>query len=194
MNFLQEKSVLCESQFGFREKHSTSHVILTFLDKVARATDNYCHTIGVFLDFSKAFDTINHEMLLYKLSHYGIRGIALKWFESYLYNRQQFVCINNSNSSIKNIGCGVPQGSILGPLLFILYINDFQNSSNLMLFLLFADDSNIFYSHHDSQFLLDTLNTELLSVAEWIKSNKLSLNLDKTNFMLFSNTLKNLPG
>ena len=194
VNFLQEKNVLSDSQFGFRQKHSTSHAILTFLDKVARATDNHLHTIGILLDFSKAFDTINHKILLYKLRHYGIRGIALKWFENYLNNRQQFVSINNSNSSIKSVGCGVPQGSILGPLLFILYINDFRNSSKALSFLLFADDSNIFYSHRNPKFLLDTINAELHHVAEWIKTNKLSLNLDKTHFMLFSNSLKNLPG
>ena len=109
-------------------------------------------------------------------------------------SRQQFVCINNCNSSVKTVRCGVPQGSILGPLLFVLYINDFSQSSNLLSFLLFADDSNIFYSHHDPQYLLNTLNAELLIVDNWIKCNKLSLNLDKTHFMLFSNTLKNLPG
>ena len=194
IKFLKVNNIFCETQFGFREKHNTSHAILTFLDKVARATDNHDHTIGVLFDFSKAFDTINHDILLYKLCHYGIRGIALKWFESYLCNRQQFVCINNSNSSVKNVCCGVPQGSILGPLLFILYINDFRNSSKLLSFLLFADDSNIFYSHHDPQLLLNTLNTELLIVADWIKSNKLSLNLDKTNYMLFSNAIDYLPG
>ena len=194
VKFLQNKNVLSDSQFGFREKQSTSHAILTFLDKVARATDNHLHTIGVLLDFSKAFDTINHKILLYKLQHYGIRGIALKWFENYLNNRQQFVSINDSNSSIKTVGCGVPQGSILGPLLFIIYINDFRNSSKTLSFLLFADDSNIFYSHRNPKFLIDTINTELHHVAEWIKTNKLSLNLDKTHFMLFSNSLKNLPG
>ena len=194
IKFLLDKNVFSDSQFGFREKHSTSHAILNFLDNVARATDNHLHTIGILLDFSKAFDTINHEILLRKLHHYGIRGVALKWFESYLYNRQQFVCINNFNSSTKSLACGVPQGSILGPLLFIIYINDFRNSSKLLSFLLFADDSNIFFSHRNPQYLLHTLNTELHNVAEWIKCNKLSLNLEKTNFMLFSNSLRNLPG
>ena len=160
IKFLLDKNVFSDSQFGFREKHSTSHAILNFLDNVARATDNHLHTIGILLDFSKAFDTINHEILLRKLHHYGIRGVALKWFESYLYNRQQFVCINNFNSSTKSLACGVPQGSILGPLLFIIYINDFRNSSKLLSFLLFADDSNIFFSHRNPQYLLHTLNTE----------------------------------
>ena len=194
VKFLQEKNVFSDSQFGFREKHSTSHAILTFLDKVARATDNHLHTIGILLDFSKAFDTINHKILLYKLQHFGIRGIALKWFESYLNKRQQFVSINDSSSSTKTVGCGVPQGSILGPLLFILYINDFRNSSKALSFLLFADDSNIFFSHRNPKHLLDTINAELYHVAEWIKTNKLSLNIEKTHFMLFSNSLKNLPG
>ena len=152
------------------------------------------HTVGIFLDFSKAFDTINHEILLYKLSHYGIRGKALELFRSYLTGWTQFVSINNPNSNSELISCGVPQGSLLGPLLFILYINDFQNSSTVLSFLLFADDSNIFLSHKNPNMLLDTLNYELNFVFEWIQANKLSLNLNKTNFMLFSNTLNTLPG
>ena len=101
--------------------------------------------IGIFLDFSKAFDTINHNILLYKLSHYGIRGKALEWFRNYLNNRKQYVSLNQNNSSLKEIENGVPQGSLLGPLLFIVYINDFSRSSDTLSFILFADDSNVFF-------------------------------------------------
>ena len=161
----------------------------SFVEKVTHALDTFSHTIGIFLDFSKAFDTINHKILLAKLSHYGIRGKALEWFTSYLSNRSQYVHANGVDSQIKTIDCGVPQGSLLGPLLFIIYINDFHKSSNNLSFILFADDSNLFYSHPDPNVLLRTVNCELKKVAEWIKANKLSLNIKKTKCMLFSNSL-----
>ena len=191
--FINNCNVLFDSQFGFRKKHTTTHALLTFIDKVAHAIDDVSHTVGVFLDFSKAFDTINHNILLYKLCHYGIRGIALEWFRDYLSNRKQFVNINGHESHSKLISCGVPQGSILGPLLFILYINDLQNSSQILSFIFFADDSNLFLSHRDPHTLIDTMNNELKLVQAWIHANKLSLNVDKTHYMLFSNSLKLLP-
>ena len=195
LKFLNEFKVFCNSQFGFRKKHSTSHALLNFIDKIANATDDQLYTVGIFLDLSKAFDTIDHDILLYKLSHYGIRGKALDWFRSYLFNRKQFVNVNGNESSFKNISCGVPQGSLLGPLLFILYINDFPNSSTLLSFILFADDSNIFFSHRDPQILLDTVNNELEFVQDWIYANKLSLNIAKTQYMVFKNNqTRSLPG
>ena len=181
-------------QFGFRENHSTTHALLTIVNKIASGIDKFEHTVGVFLDFSKAFDTINHEILLYKLNYYGVRGIALEWFRNYLDSRKQFVSIANTNSDTKMVNCGVPQGSILGPLLFLIYINDFCKSSSVLSFILFADDSNIFFSHKDPRHLLATINHELKQVSEWIKANKLSLNLQKTNYMLFSNIIDELPG
>ena len=193
LKFLVNCKILGDSQFGFRKNHSTTHALLTFLDKVAHAIDDTSHTIGVFLDFSKAFDTINHNILIYKLRHYGIRGRALDWFQDYLTNRKQFVSINGKESELKSISCGVPQGSLLGPLLFILYINDLQNSSQLLSFICFADDSNLFLSHRNPHTLVSTLNNELKNVQSWINANKLSLNIDKTHFMLFSNTLQILP-
>ena len=106
--------------------------------------DKSQRTIGVFIDLKKAFDTVDHKILLSKLQCYGIRGLALKWIKSYLSNRRQYVCYNNSNSEFKEIKCGVPQGSILGPLLFILYINDMCGVSKLLHIILFADDTKIF--------------------------------------------------
>ena len=192
--FLNKHKIISDSQFGFRANHNTTHAILTCLDKIAHSIDQRLHTIAIFLDFSKAFDTINHDILLYKLSHYGVRGKALEWFKNYLSNRKQFVDLNNHKSSLLSINCGVPQGSILGPLLFIIYINDFCKSSNILSYILFADDSNLFFSHSKPDVLLSTINKELKCIVEWIKANKLSLNIAKTNFMLFSNSLKDLPG
>ena len=193
IDFLNRNDILSKYQFGFRKKHSTAHAILSFTEKVSRAIDKFQHTAGIFLDLSKAFDMINHDMLLYKLNHYGIRGKALEWFRSYLKDRKQFVCINNEKSSLRSVDCGVPQGSILGPLLFIIYINDFPKSSNVLSFILFADDSNLFFSHSNPHTLVDVMNIELNKIMQWLRANRLSLNLQKTNVMLFSNTLDKLP-
>ena len=194
ITFIDDFDILSSMQYGFREKHNTTHALFTLIKKVAKAYDDSSHTIGIFMDFSKAFDTIDHTILLHKLYHYGIRGKALEWFRSYLTNRKQFVRIHNHKSCEKEVSCGVPQGSILGPLLFIIYVNDFYRSSQILTFILFSDDSNIFFSHQDPHQLVQIVNTELNNVAKWIRANRLSLNLDKTNFMLFSNTLHTIPG
>ena len=176
VKFLNHSKIFSNFQFGFREKHTTTHAVLHFVDKISSALDNHMHTVGIFLDYSKAFDTVDHEILLYKLSHYGVRGTALNWFRSYLPDRRQFVSLDGFVSEMQNVTCGVPQGSLLGPLLFILYINDFQYSSDVLSFILFADDSNIFFSHKNPKVLLQTVNLELCNITAWIRANKLSLN------------------
>ena len=173
INFFRTHNIFSNFQFGFREKHSTEHALLNFVDKVAHALGKFSYLVGIFLDFSKAFDTINHDILLYKLSHYGVRGKALEWFRSYLSYRRQFVFLNDHTSNMQNINCGVPQGSLLGPLLFIIYINDFCKSSDILSFILFADDSNLFYSHSNPHTLVNVVNSELEKVTQWIRANKL---------------------
>ena len=140
----------------------------------------------LFIDLRKAFDTVNHDILINKLDHYGIRGSALKWFESYLSNRKQYVSINGVDSQLLNVTCGVPQGSVLGPLLFLLYINDLPNISNKLKFFLFADDTNIYLDSTDIRKLENILNSELSKLHEWLCINRLSLNVSKTNFVIFS--------
>ena len=138
--------------------------------------------IGVFLDFRKAYDTVNHSILLKMLYKYGISGHILNWFESYLTDRQQFVSVNNNYSSKKCITCGIPQGSVLGPLLFLLYINDFPNSSKKLFSILFADDTSVFMEHTNLDHFSDMLNIELNKLSIWLASSKLTLNIDKSHF------------
>ena len=126
----------------------------------------------------------------HKLHHYGIRGQSLNWFKSYLHQRQQYVTIHEQTSQYKHIKYGVPQGSILGPLLFIIYINDLENSSKTLHKVIFADDTNLFLSHKNKSELQELLNKELHNVDHWFKANKLSLNISKTNYIVFCPTKK----
>jgi len=186
-NFLNSNNLLIPNQYGFRKSHSTDYALIKLYDKIIHSLSNKEHTFGIFMDLSKAFDTINHEILINKLHNYGIRGTSLSWFKDYLKNRKQYVVYESEKSQELNITCGVPQGSILGPLLFILYINDIVKSSQLLTFIIFADDTNILYSHKDLNTAISTLNNELSRIQLWFKCNKLSLNIKKTNFMYFRN-------
>ena len=190
MNYIDKYNILNDKQFGFRSKHSTYMAILEFIDKISNSVEKNETTLGIFLDLSKAFDTIDHSILLYKLEYYGFRGNVLKWFEDYLSNRKQYVYYNSCKSQYKNIQCGVPQGSILGPLLFLLYVNDIINTSSVLEFVLFADDTTITYSHTDILSKYDLVNKELLEVNNWFKANKLSVNASKTNFMVLGTNHK----
>jgi hypothetical protein len=164
--------------------------LIDLIDNISNSLDNKDYTIGVFLDLSKAFDTINHKILLDKLSYYGIRGLPLIWFTNYLSHRQQFVNFNGIHSQMSVITCGVPQGSILGPILFLLYINDILNTSMLFKFILFADDTNLIFSEKSLTSLMQNVNTELHKISVWFKTNKLVLNPNKTKFIIFTSTHK----
>ena len=138
-------------------------------------------------------DTVDHTILLKKLEYYGVRRIAKDWFCSYLSNRKHFVSVGNYKSEMSSIAYGVPQGSVLGPLLFLLYINDFNSSAEGIEFHLFADDSNLFYSHKNVHSLEEKLNHELININEWLRANKLSLNVEKSNFVIFHPHQKKVP-
>ena len=158
--------------------------IIQLVDNITNAVERNEATTGIFLDLSKAFDTIDHDILLYKLEHYGFRGIFLEWFKNYLSNRKQYVSYNSCDSELKDIVCGVPQGSILGPLLFILYVNDITNTSDMLEFILFADDTTILYLHPNIENQINRINKKLKEVSNWFKTNKLSVNASKTNYMI----------
>ena len=190
IEFIERLEILYCCQFGFRKNHSTALSLINLINKIAESIDRNEVTIGVFLDLSKAFDTLDHEILLNKLEHYGIRGVALDWVKSYLSERLQFVKFNHTSSSKCQIHCGVPQGSILGPLFFILYINDLHFASSLTEPLLFADDTSILYSHRDQDHLISVLNEELIKIDSWMRSNKLSVNIKKTNYVVFKSAQK----
>ena len=187
MSFIENHHILTDGQYGFRSNHSTSLALTEFVEKVSSAIDKQESTVGVFIDLKKAFDTVDHKILLSKLQCYGIRGLALDWIKSYLANRGQYVSYNNSNSELKHIKCGVPQGSILGPVLFILYINDMCEVSKLLNIILFADDTSIFYSTRNIVDITRTVNNALEKLDIWFTVNKLSLNVNKTNFIMFTN-------
>ena len=144
--FIDKNNILSTSQYGFRTNMSTSHALIDLVEEISTSLDKKKYTLGVFIDFKKAFDTVNHSVLIEKLNHYGVRGVAENWIKSYLSGRNQFVNIGECSSDVIQISCGVPQGSVLGPKLFILYINDICNVSKLLKFILFADDTNILYS------------------------------------------------
>ena len=191
--FLEIHKVLYSLQFGFQENHSIDHALVSLTEAVRSTLDNKRLGCGIFIDLQKAFDTVNHRILLSKLEHYGIRGCALEWFRSYLSDRKQYVSVNGSNSNLLSITCGVPQDSVLGPLLFLIYINDLPNVSKKLTFYLFADDTNIYYESKDLFNLIKIVNKELRLVKKWLDANKLSLNIDKTNYIIFHSSAVSVP-
>ena len=184
--FLDSLSIPYKHQFGFRKNHSTHMAFLSLIDKLTNAVEDGEDVIDIFLHFSKACDTVGHRILLEALYHYEIRGCAHNWLTSYLSNRKQFVSYNGTQSEKQTIKCGVPQGSILGPLLFLVYINDLPHICHNTFPVLFADNTNLFISGKNINHLEQTTNTELDNMILWLRANKLSLNIKKTHFMPLS--------
>ena len=189
-SFLSLYNCIYELQFGFQQHHSTDHALLSLTEEIRNALDknNYC--CAVFIDLQKAFDTVDHTILLQKLNHYGIRGICNSWFKSYLSNRKHFVSINGFNSSTENINIGVPQGSVLGPLLFLIYINDLHHSILFCNVRHFADDTNLLISNNSLKYINNKINLDLRFLNNWLKANKISLNTSKTELILFKQKSK----
>lgn len=190
--YLHKEALLVISQYGFQKGLSTELAILELQDRVSKILSERKCCLGIYMDLSKAFDTLDHAILLAKLQHYGIRGIALSWFKSYLSDRKQYVAINGTRSDINTLTCGVPQGSILGPLLFLIYVNDLAYVFDSGIPILFADDTNGIYISSNYPDLFTNVNRELSRISDWFKQNKLAVNESKTKYMLF-HSYRNRP-
>ena len=184
-SFINEKEILNPSQYGFREEHSTQHAVIDIINTIQTNMDKRLYSCDVFIDLKKTFDTVDHAILLDKRNHYGFRGIINKWFSSYLQDRTQATQIGPHISKRVVTPCGVPQGSVLGPLLFVLYINDICSCSNKLNFYLFADDTNILYADKNLKLLEQVVNTKLHKLYVWLITNKLTLNVKKIKFCHF---------
>ena len=159
--YLNQNNIFYNKQFGFGGGHSTDHPLINLVDNIYSSFNENKYTLGVFIDLSKAFDTVDHEILLKKLELYGVKGNVLNWFKSYLKNRKQYIEIEDQKTDCLNIKCGVPRGSVLGPLLFLIYVNGLSYSSGLLEPIMFADDTKLFFSHKDIKELFRIVNIEL---------------------------------
>ena len=188
--YLFEHDILSKSQSGFRSIHSTVTALLEATDSWAFDIDRGNVNAVVFLDLKKAFDTVDHTILLSKLSAYGIQENAFNWFRSYLENRTQICSVSGSLSKTCSLQCGIPQGTILGPLLFLLYINDLPNCLTNSYPRMYADDTHLTYADKDVNIIQSCLNEDLLNISKWLIANKLTLNMNKNEFMLIGSRQK----
>lgn len=194
VEFLETNNVLNPCQFGFRESYSTNKAVMQLINEIIKSSENREHTVLTLCDLSKAFDCVSHALLIDKLHQYGIRGIPLHLFASYLQNRMQCVHINNTFSDFLPVRHGVPQGSVLGPVLFILYINDLYNFLKPNKCILFADDTTLLSSHSNMDILNKQVENTTNNVEQWFASHNLKLNASKTQSLTISSNLKNRNG
>ena len=183
--FLTQHNILYDLQFGFRSRHSTNHALINILEEINKSLDDKMSVCGLFVDFQKAFDTVNHSVLLDKLTTYGIRGPALDWLKTYLLHRTQFVSIQGHKSDTLPQPHGVPQGSVLGPLLFLIYINDLNRAIKYSRVYHFADDTNLLNISNSPKQMQKRVNIDLKLLYRWLLANKISLNCSKTELIIF---------
>ena len=186
MSYLEKNSILNPTQFWFRRNHNTFQALNLFSSYIYSALDNKLSFLSVFIDFAKAFDTVNHNILLDKLHHYGIRGPIHSWFTDYLTNRTQQTIIKGEFSTLNVNNLGVPQGSILGPIIFMIYINDISDIFTHSKTILFADDMTLYLVGPEPEQLITAANNYVNQLYQWCICNRLTINTDKTFFMLFA--------
>ena len=191
-DYLESQEILTKSQFGFRSHHGVEHPLLLFTDRVRKSLDKGRSNISVFIDLKKAFDTVNYDILLAKLSHYGIKGSELLWFRNYLKRKQYVLLAGNIISDIFFMMCGIPQGTVLGPLLFLIFVNDFAFATTL-LSLLFADDCTLQGEGVDIPSLISHINKQLVVAEQWFSANLLTLNVKKTKYVIFQSSPPSYP-
>ena len=188
-SFLTKHHILHESQHGFQTNHSTCTAAMDLLNEITKNLDKKYLTLGLFIDISKAFDSINHDILLSKLEYYGIRGVANSWFHSYITNRFQYIESANSSSLLRPIIAGVPQGSILGLILYILYVNDIFSVCIIAKCVIYTDDTTILISSSSINDLMAESVNILTQFFLWFCANKLALNDKKTKYVIFSSSV-----
>jgi hypothetical protein len=184
VNHLDRNKLLYKHQYGFQRNKSTEHNLIHAVNYIGKALNEEKYCVGVFFDLKKAFDVCNHDILLMKLSKMGIRGNALNWFKNYLSERKQRVDINGHLSTQKDVKISILQGSILGPILFLCFINDLHSVSSLLT-LMFADDTFALDSGPDLNTVILNINREINKMAVWFRSNKLAVSINKTKYMVF---------
>ena len=174
--FFSDNNLIYSLQFGFRQKYSTVHVLISLTENIRKNLDEGC---GIFVYLQKAFDTVEHDIILSKLGHYGIHGLANKWFKSYLSNRKQYVSINGYDSNLADIKFGVPQGSVFGPLFFLIYINDLNQALKFCKVHHFADSTNLIHFSKSDYRLNKYVKLDLKNLTYWLNANRISLNVKK---------------
>ena len=193
-DYFRNNDLFYDSQYGFLKNHSTEYAAMELTDKVLKDIDKRNISLAIFMDLSKAFDTLDHSILINKSAYYGIHGAALRWFTSYLTGRSQYVEIDGVSSNILLLSTGVPQGSILGPLLFLIYMNDIPNCTEHFNFILYADDTTLNNTVQIPSLSPVDINNELAKVYDWLAVNKLSLNVRKTKYVIFHAMNKRIEG
>ena len=192
-SYVIDNNLLYDLQFGFQPGKSTVHPLMHVIDYISKAFNNDEFAVAVFLDLQKAFDLVDHSILLMKLEKIDVHGLALKWFKSYLSDRKQFVMVNGNLSDFFTlINISVLQGSILGPLLFLIFINDMHSSNNL-LNIHFADDTSVLCKGKNLEELVQLVNFEVQKLGIWLRANKLAVNASKTKVMIFHHKGKKIP-
>ena len=190
--FFSDNNLIYPLQFRFRQKYSTVHALISLAENIRKNLDKENIGCGIFVDLQKAFDTTEHDILLSKLEHYGICGLANEWFKSCLSNRKQFVSINGYDSNLADVKFGVPQCSVLGPLLFLVYINDLKQALKFCKLHHFADDTNLIHFSKSVNRLNKYVNLDLKNLTYWLNANRISLNVKKTELVIFKHQRKKL--